>query len=201
MHRVSWWKTWACVGLLSVLVWGQIGCVAVLSTQVRQQADRSITFGHLRTMPEAYIGRTVILGGDIVRVWNVPGATWLDVVQRPLDAADQPILTARSEGRFVVRCDRYLNPLLYTAGRVVTIAGRVLGTHTDTLGEHVEVSPLLTCVDIYLWPQATVTEGHPSLWLWWEWDPWYWHPWYWHPWSWRPHHPHLRRRPYHHHRR
>jgi len=181
------------VGLLSVLVWGQTGCVAVISSQVRQHADRTLAFEHVRAMPAASIGRAIILGGEIVRVWNVPGATWFDVMHRPLDAQDQPILTARSAGRFVVRCDRYLHPLLYTAGRVVTVAGRVLGTHTDTVGEPAEVLPLLACIEIYLWPQPTVTEVPASLWLWWEWDPWYWHPWYWHPWSWRPHEHHWRR--------
>ena len=129
MQHGLWWKTWVCMGLLNMLVWGQTGCIAVLSSQVRQYADRTIAFEHLRAMPEAAIGRTLILGGEIIRVWNVPGATWFDVAHRPLDAQDQPILTAWSEGHFVVRCDRYLNPLHYTAGRVLTIARRVLGTH------------------------------------------------------------------------
>jgi outer membrane lipoprotein len=213
MHRVPWWKTWGCVGLFSMMVWGETGCIAVLSPQVRQQADRTLTFGQLSAMPEASIGRTVILGGEIVRIWNVPGVTFLDVLQRPLDAEDQPILTQPSEGRFIVRCDRYLNPLTYAAGRMVTVAGRVLGTHTETVGEggtlncapsaHAvagkrdTVYPLLACVEIYLWPQATLSEVYPSIWLWWEWDPWYGDPWMWRPhhhrlWRWRHHHPHRR---------
>jgi outer membrane lipoprotein len=196
MRRALWWKMWGWVGLLSLVVWMETGCMAVMSAQVRQQADRTILFGHLRAMPEAYIGRSVILGGDIARVWNVPGATWLEVVHKPLDLEDRPVLTGPSEGRFVVRCDRYLNPLSYAAGRVVTVAGQILGSHTDTVGERVERYPLLGCSEIYLWPQATVTEVFPSLWLWWEWDPWYWHPW-----SWRPHQHHGRRWRHHHHRR
>jgi hypothetical protein len=68
------------------------------------------------------------------------------------------------------------------------------------VGERTEAVPLLACVEIYLWPPATVTEVHPSLEWWWEWDPWYWHPWYWNPWSWRPHYHHWRRW-HHHHRR
>jgi starvation-inducible outer membrane lipoprotein len=52
----------------------------------------------------------------------------------------------------------------YTAGRMVTVAGRVLGTHTDTVGERDTVYPLLACVEIYLWPQATLSEVYPSMW-------------------------------------
>ena len=197
MPRVPWWKTWGCVGLCSMVVWGETGCIAVLSPQVHQQADRTLTFGQLSAIPEASIGRTVMLGGEIVRIWNVPGVTVLDVLQRPLDAEDQPILTQPSEGRFIVRCDRYLNPLTYAAGRMVTVARRILGTHPETVEERDTVYPLLACVEIYLWPQATLSEVYPSIWLWRDWDPWYGDPWMWRPhhhrlWRWRHHHPHRR---------
>lgn len=188
MHRAPWWKTWRLVSLLSLIAWGETGCVAVLSTQVRQQADRTVSLAQVRAMPAAYLGRTIVVGGDIVRTSNVPGATWLEVLQKPLDSEDKPILTDQSEGVFMVRCDRYLDPLTYTAGRVVTVAGRVLGIHTEKVGERDDVYPLLSCVEIYLWPQALYfREVYPDIWYWWEWDPWYGDPW-----SWRPHHHHFR---------
>src|SRR5215475_14153690 len=151
MHRIPWWKTWGCVGLLSMIVWGETGCIAVMSAQVRQQADRTLAFGQLYATPEAYTGRTVILGGYIVRIWNVPGVTFLDVLQRPLDADDRPILAQQSEGRFIIRCAQYLDPLTYSAGRMVTVAGRILGTYTDTEGERDIAYPLLASVELYLW--------------------------------------------------
>jgi outer membrane lipoprotein len=171
MHRALWWKTWGFIGLLSIIVWGETGCIAVMSAQVRQQADQTLAFGQLYAMPEAYIGRTVILGGYIIRVWNVPEVTFLDVLQRPLDAEDRPILAQQSEGRFIVRCDQHLDPLIYTGGRMVTVAGRVLGTDTDTVGERDTVYPLLACLEIYLWPQATLSEVYPSGWWWWSGTP------------------------------
>jgi outer membrane lipoprotein len=202
MRRVPWWKTWGFIGLLSLISWGETGCIAVMSEQVRQQADRTLAFGQLYAMPEAYIGRTVILGGYIVRIWNVPGETFLDVLERPLDPEDRPILIEQSEGRFLIRYDQYLDPLTYTAGRMVTVAGRVLGTYTDTVGERDTVYPLLAGIEIYLWPQATPIEVYPSVGWWWEWDPWYWDPW-----PWPPYHHHWRRwqhprsPPHHHHHR
>ena len=42
MHRVPWWKTWGYVDLLSVVVWGETGCIAVLSPRcVSRQTGRS----------------------------------------------------------------------------------------------------------------------------------------------------------------
>ena len=169
----------------------------MLSPQVRQQADRAIVFARLYATPEAYKGHTVILGGEIVRLWNVSDATWLEVVQMPLDAQDQPILTAQSNGRFIVHYASYLDPLIYSAGRVVTIAGRVVGTYRDTASEYRDTVPSLSGIEIYLWPQTAGIEFYPSVGLWWEWDPWYGGPWLW------PRHRHLwwHRWPHHHHRR
>jgi outer membrane lipoprotein len=127
MRRAPWWQVWGGVGLLSVVLWGETGCISALSARVRQQAAQTLTFAQLHAKPETYVGRTVILGGEIVRVWNVPGATWFDVAHRPLNPEDQPMLTEPSAGHFVVRYDRYFNPLTYTAGRPVTVAGRVPG--------------------------------------------------------------------------
>src|SRR5262249_17027871 len=78
IHRTPWWHVWGGMGLLSGVLWGATGCIEVLSDQVRQQADQTVTFAQVHAKPEAYSGRTVILGGEIVRVWNVPGATWFD---------------------------------------------------------------------------------------------------------------------------
>src|SRR5262245_37650487 len=67
MHRALWWPVWGGVGLLSVVLWGETGCISVMSARVHQQADQTLTFAQLHARPEAYIGRTVILGGEIVR--------------------------------------------------------------------------------------------------------------------------------------
>ena len=186
MHQTARWTMWELVSFLSVVALVETGCIAVMSAQVRQEADRTITFEQLRVMPEIFIGRLVIVGGDILRTTNVPGATLLEVLHKPLDSEDRPLETDRSEGRFMVRCDRYLDPVTYTAGRVVTVAGRVLGTYTDKVGEIDYVYPLLACVEIYLRPQTVyISPIYPDAWYWWEWDPWYWDPWYWRP---PPHH-------------
>lgn len=34
MHRALWWKMWGCVGLLSLVVWMETGCMAVMSARV-----------------------------------------------------------------------------------------------------------------------------------------------------------------------
>jgi outer membrane lipoprotein len=65
-----------------------------------------------------------------------------------LDAMDRPLTTDWTEGRFMVLCEGYLDPVVYSKERQVTLAGRVLGTRTDTVEEI--VYPLLACLEVYL---------------------------------------------------
>jgi outer membrane lipoprotein len=192
-HHNKWWHGAGLVVLLSVVVGLGTGCVAVLSQQVRQSADRSLSLTQLRLSPADFIDRTVILGGDLLRTWNVTEETWFEILQKPLDSEDRPLRTEQSEGRFMVRCDRFFDPAVYAVGRSVTVAGRVLGTHTDKVGESDYVYPLLSCLEIYVWPQTPSVAVSPNVQLWWEWDPWYGDPWYWHHYHW-----HFRGRYYHH---
>lgn len=193
MRHYRWWQGIGRMVLLIVVVGVGTGCVAVLSQQVRQSADRSLSLTQLRLSPQTSLNRTVILGGNLLRTWNAPEGTWLEVLQKPLDSEDRPLLTDQSEGRFMVRCDTFLDPATYAAGRSITVAGRVLGTHTDKVGESDYVYPLLSCLEIYLWPQTPSMTISPNVQLWWEWDPWYVDPWYWHH-----YHGHFRGRYYHH---
>ena len=182
--------------LLSLVVGMETGCVAVLSDRVRLEAERSLSFAQVWMQPDAYSGRLIIVGGNVVRTTNVSGVTFLEVVQRPLDSADKPLVAAPSEGYFMARCEGYLDPLTYTTGQIITLAGRVLGTHSEKQGEADVSYPLLACVEIYAWlPQFTVVPIYPAPWYWWEWDPWYWDHRYWprhRPpvWRYRPHHRH-----------
>lgn len=193
------WKDMLLCGLVTLLV---VGCGSVMAPEIRQAVDRRLTFAQLRLHPDAYLGRLAMLGGEIIRTTNVPGATLLEVAQRPLDSQDAPRLSMPSEGRFMVRCEQYLDPLTSSAGHAITVAGRVLGTQAEKQDEIDIVYPLLNCVSLYVWPQpADVELVYPGGGYWWEWDPWYWDPWYWHHshryprryWHWRPQHRHHHR--------
>jgi outer membrane lipoprotein len=110
-------------------------CSHALSSAVRQQIDTTLSLTQLRTTTEVYKDRIVMLGGDILSTRNLTEGTLLEVLQKPLGAADRPLATDRTEGRFMALCEEYLDPAVYSKGRQVTLAGRVLGARTDTVGE------------------------------------------------------------------
>jgi outer membrane lipoprotein len=162
------WFVWGLAALLGA------GCSHALSPAVRQQIDTTLSLTQLRTSPEAYKDRIVMLGGEILSTSNLPEGTLLEVLQKPLDATDRPLATDRTEGRFMALCEEYLDPAIYSKGRLVTLAGRVLGTRTNTVGEIPYVYPLLACLEVYLWPLRPDTRTVYPYDYWWPWYPAYW---------------------------
>jgi outer membrane lipoprotein len=183
----GWQKRSVC-GLV-VLAALASGCAHTISRPVREQADPTVSFTQLQANPEVYKGRTVILGGEIQHTRNTPEGTLLEVVQKPLDAAERPLLTDRTAGRFMALCDQYLDPAVYTKGRDITVAGRILGLRTGQIGELDYTYPLLSCLELHLWPQAVA--GWPYSSYAYPWNPW-WDPWYGRPYPyryWGPYYP------------
>ena len=102
---------------------------------MRQQIDTTLSLTQLRTTPEAYKDSIVMLGGDILSTRNLTEGTLFEVLQKTLDTTDRPLGTDRTEGLFMAFCEGSLDPAVYSKGRQVTLAGRVLGARTDTVGE------------------------------------------------------------------
>lgn len=183
------WQRMGVVGSFCLVVVLASGCAHTISRAVREQAEPMVSLAQLRANPEAYKDRTVILGGEIQHTSNVPEGTLLEVVQKPLDATERPLFTDQSEGRFMALCDRYLDPAVYTSGREITVAGRVVGTRTGRIGAIDYVYPLLSCFELYLWPRPVYR--YPTTPYPWSWEPWPWDPWSWRPYRryWRPYGP------------
>ena len=169
---MRWWRwfSWELAALLSA------GCSPALSPAVCQQIDTTLSL-QLRTTLESYKGRIAMWGGDILSTRKLTEGTLLAVLQKPLDATDRPLATDQTAGRFMALCEGYLDPVVYSKGRQVTLAGRVLGTRTDAVGEITYVYPLLACLEVYLWPPRPDTR---ALYLYDYWWPWY-RPYWWRP--------------------
>jgi outer membrane lipoprotein len=126
------------------------GC-APISRELRAQADRMLTFQQVFQNPEAYESKIVIWGGEIIETINQKdGTTLIVVLQRPLDWMEEPKFN-RSEGRFVILVEGYIDPYVFRRGRRITVAGEILGRKVMRLGELEYPSPLLRSKQIYLW--------------------------------------------------
>jgi len=131
-------------------LWFQ-GC-APISKELRARADQTLTFQQVFDNPEAYKGKMVIWGGEIIRTLNQKDKTTLiEVLQRPLGWREEPKRTDDSGGRFLVLTESFLDPHIYRRGRAITVAGEILGEKIRSLGEVEYRYPLLLSKQIHLW--------------------------------------------------
>jgi len=138
--------------LLSFLL--LVGCAHVISKDLRQKVDPSLTFTQVLQNPNAYQGRAVLWGGEIIETLNQKdGTTFIEVFQRPLGWRGEPRETLASEGRFLVLAEKYLDPYLFRRGRKITVAGEIKGEKIKPIGDMDYRHPFLLSREIYLWKE------------------------------------------------
>lgn len=105
-------------------------------------------------------------GGSIASVMNrADGSTLLEIVSRPLYSGGRPIHDDRSEGRFLALIDDFLDPEIVTAGRDMTVLGRLTGKAAGKVGESDYLFPVLLISDYRFWkPVVTVPPRHFPHW-------------------------------------
>jgi outer membrane lipoprotein len=133
------------------------GCAHVISKDIRDKVDPSLTFEKVIQNPIAYKGRTVVWGGEIIETLNQKnGTTEIEVFQIPLDSrTDAPKASYASEGRFLILFNKYLDQNLYQKGRRITVAGEILGEQIKPIGEMDYRYPLVSSKQIHLWKEPS----------------------------------------------
>jgi len=148
----------------------------VISKNVRAEVDPTLSFRQVLQDPDAFRGKTVLWGGEIVQTTNQKdGSTLIEILERHLGRQGEPDETSPSEGRFQVLSEEYMDPYVYRRGRKITVAGEILGEKIKPLGEMDYRYPLISIKQIYLWP---VYYYVPSPYYYY--DPW-WGPYPWYP--------------------
>ena len=150
-------------------------CGHVISEDLRTSSDLTLTLKQARENPDAFKGKSVVWGGEIIQVINQEdGTTEIEVFQEPLGFRGEPNETAASEGRFLILDDRFLDPYIYWEGRRVTVAGEIQGEKIEPLGEMYYRYPMITSKQIYFWP-----DYYPYPYYWGYYDPWWAYPYAW----------------------
>lgn len=124
---------------------------SVISRQVRSEAIPPLPFHTLVNEADKFIGKTVILGGYILTTENLESGTILKVLQTPLRMGEDPDLKKRSQGRFLVYHKGFLDPEVYSKDQVITVAGRIMGTVVEKIGDDRIQYLKIEDREIYLW--------------------------------------------------
>jgi outer membrane lipoprotein len=134
-----------------------------------------VNFKTLVQKSDKYLGNTVILGGYILEIQNLPDKSSLKVLQVPLGWGENPKSRDDSEGRFIISHQGFLDPEIYSRDRKVTVAGTIVGTVVEKIDEFAQSYLKIEGREIHLWPkEKDYLKPYYA--------PWYYpYPYYWHP--------------------
>lgn len=133
--------------LLFILFLWMSACQAPLSKEIRSTADDETLFEAIFENPDDHKGKTIILGGEILQIRNIESKTEVEFAEIPLYSWDRPALGFDPGEHFFVLFPERLDEFFYKRGKVMTIAGRVIGKRTM----HGRDYPLFAYEEAYVW--------------------------------------------------
>jgi starvation-inducible outer membrane lipoprotein len=151
--------------IVATILWLSLsmGCGSLPSRYV-QQAEPGVTLTSLTTSPEAYRGKTVILGGVVVDQKQQGQRLWLHLKNRPLDKDYRPHRPTVNEGPeagyyWVVVSKAATLPPKWNQWARVTVVGRVPGQDVvPPLGAPI-TEPVLSLVFMRGWTMGQTQQG------------------------------------------
>lgn len=133
--------------IVSFLFISTSACQAVLSEQVRSTADEETLFEEIFEDPNQHLGKIIVLGGEILSLQYKGPNTEVEFAEIPLYRGGKPALGFDPGEHFFVIFPERVDETLLKRGKVITIAGRVIGTKQVRGFDY----PLFAYEEAYVW--------------------------------------------------
>ena len=147
------------------------GCAGQAPPLLREPLPDNPALTRVSTDTGAYAGRKVRWGGSIEQLENHAQETWIEIVERPLDSNGRPQESDQSGGRFIAKVAGFLDPVIYTRGRDISITGSVDGDSSHKIGEFDYRYVVVKVETEHLWPPLMPAPARYYGPFWY--DPWY----------------------------
>ena len=109
-------------------------CAHVISQENLQTSIITVPFQDVLFQKDAYMNKKFIFGGVIAETVNSREGAEIEVVQAPLDRWGNVTSRDISDGRFIAKTKKNLDPLIFRPGRELTISGILTETQRKMLG-------------------------------------------------------------------
>jgi len=172
--------------LAAASISGLLGGCSTVPENIRLEPEPTLDIKTVTASPEAHKGETVRWGGVIVSTENTKTDSRIELVAYPLTGSARPRISSTSPGRFIAVINGFVDPLVYTKGREVTVVGVIKDPIDADIGQYTYHYPVVQVSAYTLWPvRAKETDRIiDPFWVY----PWYPYPYYypyhtryWHP--------------------
>ena len=140
-------RLWGLIIVASVVC---ISC-APFSRDIMKQVDESIAVNDVQKNLEQFKGKKVLWGGVIIETENRSNETRILIMKTALDIEKRPVNRDLSEGRFILKQNDFLDPVIYAQGREITVVGEVVGKENLPLGKIRYDYPVVMAEHCVLW--------------------------------------------------
>lgn len=149
------------VKLLQGIVMLSIAAIFAACASTSDPLDQAETgpptppFDQIKSAPDSFKGQTLVLGGQVLGAKRLKDGTRIEVLQLPLNDAQQPTLDLmKSQGRFVAIQREFLDPATLPHGTFITITGEVTGSMTMPLDETDYSYPVIDVKTLHTWTSS-----------------------------------------------
>lgn len=127
------------------------GCANNIPQDISSPPANNLSVDQVIKDGTANVGQTVRWGGSITSVSNKKDKTWLEIVAKELESNGRPIKGDHSQGRFIARVNQFLDPEIYSKGRLVTVVGELVEKEAGKIGEQPYDFPVVIANTTWLW--------------------------------------------------
>ncbi len=127
------------------------GCGPITGTSKRT-AQRDLMYASVAADPSSYMGANVLWGGTILEIRPIPGGSELVVEQGPLNFRQRPDPNI-TQGMFIAKTFRVISPEEYGKGKLITVAGVIVGEERRVVEAQEYVFPVVEIRDLHVWSE------------------------------------------------
>lgn len=183
------------LGVSVVLFLAVSSCAPVIRKDLMDAGIRDVPLSEVKKKPDLYAGKLFILGGIIANTKVTPEGSQIEALYVPVDSMGNLRESGR-DGRYLALFPEesgMLDPVIYSSGKRITVAGEFMGTRLGEIDETKYVYPFFRIKEIHLWeermyyyppPYYYPYYSSPYGWdspypFWWGASPWGYRPFWW----------------------
>lgn len=149
------------------------GCASQPPLPLSNNSIENLSVAQVQADPTRFTGKEIRWGGTIAKVDNHASQTWVEVISQPLWDNGEPQAKGDSSGRFIASFSGFVDPMIYSNGRLLTVVGAITDVTTRPIGEYNYSFPMVAVTASHLWPiEVEVSPSPDFLPPWWYYDTW-----------------------------
>jgi len=130
-----------------------LGACTSLPQAMKDAHVADVTYAQVSQNIDSHKDALVRWGGVIIGVENSENLSIIQALFYPLNYFGRPKLGGAHGGLFIIKSPEFLDPIIYTKGKEITVVGILNGGIERTVGKKAIQVPLLLSTATHLWPE------------------------------------------------